>query len=280
MDKPIQSNDAVRVEFSLYIKDLDEDFDGSKKAISIKNNSETNKKLNEIFRSKKMKFTYELVPPPEKNETIKSWQTRAQYHGQVKICASLHEQSDVPTVEAIIVNLKREIAEEFHVKYESFKELTEEALRKVQQENEKTINRITEENDKIVKKLEQQNKNTNAKIVVHPLINFLSSFRLKIIAEYNKENSETIKSWMDLPNDFKKKREFLEPVVNKLGLEYEDWTTLSLLSGLINQFKHPQPFKFEEADEQIDGLIGTELEDYVVPFKNLIRLFRTKNWTD
>jgi hypothetical protein len=79
-------------------------------------------------------------------------------------------------------------------------------------------------------------------------------------------------------NDFKKKRESLEPIFTRLGLNYDEWSALRSLSFFINQFKHPQQFNLEDAYQQIESLFDTDGEQYAAPFKKLIELFRSKNF--
>ena len=65
-----------------------------------------------------------------------------------------------------------------------------------------------------------------------------------------------------------------------MGLNLEDWYNLKEISGVFNKLKHPSPLELDKSESQINSLIQTKYEDYVPAFKNLVKLFQEKQWTE
>ena len=63
--------------------------------------------------------------------------------------------------------------------------------------------------------------------------------------------------------------------VLSLGFNLDSWFALIDLSHYLNGMKHTK-VTIEDALKYIDSLQNTDYEEYQVPFKNLINLFRNE----
>ena len=73
----------------------------------------------------------------------------------------------------------------------------------------------------------------------------------------------------------------MESAVKNLGLNnLDDWYCLREIPIAIH-LKHLKfPLKLDISEAQINAMIGTRYEEYISSFKNLIKLFKEKEWTE
>jgi len=285
--------DKIAIEINLLIENFIYQFDGAKLANSIKNDQELKKKLNQLLKTNNLKFKIDLIPEPQHKDTVKSWHSRASSDQipKIKVSALMDDcnidLSDQKTGDiGIFLSLEKSVNEkmqnELELRLESrMSEILSNQTKIIKEAIDNAVNRVKDENKPILDSLERQ---LLASEVIHPLANYISVFRKKILKEINKENmlGNEITSWEDLQRTVcvNKKLQVIDSAVSNLGLNLEDWYTLKELSYVIKKLKHPSPLELDESESQINALIRTKYEDYVPSFKNLIKLFQEKQWTE
>ncbi len=258
--------DKVDIEINLLIENFIYQFDGAKLANSIKNDQELKKKLNQLLKTNNLKFKIDLIPEPQHKDTVKSWHSRASSDQipKIKVSALMDDcnidLSDQKTGDiGIFLSLEKSVNEkmqnELELRLESrMSEILSNQTKIIKEAIDNAVNRVKDENKTILDSLERQ---LLASEVIHPLANYISVFRKKILKEINKENmlGNEITSWEDLQRTVcvNKKLQVIDSAVSNLGLNLEDWYTLKELSYVINKLKYPSPLELDESESQINA---------------------------
>lgn len=276
-------DDRAEINISLQFEEFKFSFEKSKKVVSIKNDRNLKRQISQKLGLENISFKYEFHPNFQHNELIGDW-IKKEKNPKVEVIIKSKSQSNSSQAIGILgLNFGSldEIEKSRHESLVKQLKLIEEKhdlkLTEINKENQIKFRELTEKLDQLIG---EQN--------LHPLIDFVSKFRLEILNQLVIEEKipSSINNWKSMYDYLKEKNtrrelwSIIDEQAEKLGLDYEDWFKLRTLSNDINCFKHPNPILDKKvAYEKINSLKSTRYDNYQAPFKNLIDLFEKNNWS-
>jgi hypothetical protein len=294
--------DTASITISINLSEFLFSFDKNKKVSSIRQNQDLIRIIKE-----KLAINSELIKPefffyPSlnfKNELIGDWIKRDK-DPKITIQLKQSETSKVSKVERETLKIrildvmqlarKQEIDMKIDDAIQKIDEKNKALIIEIRKEKSDEINIFKQEVQSLNKKVQSLNKKNdelNGINNLHPLLDFVSKFHLKIVQQLIEDNKvpanctdwNTMFKYLEEKNNTRKLWSIIDDAVEKLGLKFEDWIVLKETSSFINSQKHLQPgLTKEQAFTKIELLNGTTYARCCEPLKNIVNLFEEKKW--
>lgn len=264
-------DEKVEINIRLQFEEFKLSFDKKKKVSSIRNDKILQKLISQKLGIEDIKLKYEFYPSYDQNELIDDWIKKEKNPKVVLNISSKSESSSSRGITLFGLNLS----------------ILDELEKSRHESLVKQLNQMEEKHDLKLRELNAKVDQLVGEINMHPLLDFVSKFRSKIIEQLviEKKIPSNINNWNSMYNYLKENHSsrqlwsIIDEVAEELGLNYEDWLSLRSISSDMNSFKHPNPrLSQKDAYEKINTLRLTRYDNYQAPFKNLIDLFEKKNW--
>ena len=277
-------NKTEEISISVYLDEFEFAFDTEDKISRIHTNDSLIEFLEEKLETNHKNFLFDFDPPFTPTvEKISCWIKRSK---DIKILFKIKkpEQIESQKINSIAIGIGF-LQEMRNSQTKEIEKHVDAALKKFEETNNKFINEIKKENAETKKgnaELKVSINNLLGISYLHPLLDFVSKFRVKIIENLVAQGTipRSISNWdsmykhLKLNNDTRQLWTIIDEAAERLGLNYEDWQILKATSSQFNSEKHPTPrLTKDQALVKIEALAGTNYSNCSEPLKNIVNLF-------
>jgi len=275
-------NKTEEISISVYLDEFKFAFDTEDKISTIHTNDSLIEFLEEKLETNHKNLLFDFDPPlTPTDEKISCWIKRSKDR-KILVTIKKSEQIESEKIDsiAIVIGFLQKMR---NSQTKEIEKHVDAAIKKVEEKNNEFINEIKKENAELKVSI----NNLLGISYLHPLLDFVSKFRVKIVENLVAQDTipRSISNWdsmykhLKLNNNTRQLWEIIDDAAERLGLNYEDWQILKATSSQFNSEKYPTPrLTKDQALVKIEALAGTNFSNCSEPLKNIVNLFEENHW--